>query len=87
MRSKFSLIGSAAMMVMVAGAGYVSAAITVEGLTQLTTDSAKDANPVWSPTGDEIVFWRNADIYKVSSDGSHETQLTSNPNNEGRYKW
>nr|QNO46209.1 Tol-Pal system protein TolB [Methanosarcinales archaeon ANME-2c ERB4] len=87
MRRKFILIGIAAMMAMVAGAGYVSAAITVEDLTQLTTDSANEYNPAWSPTGDEIVFGRNADIYKVSSDGLHETQLTSNPNCEQRYKW
>ena len=61
--------------------------VTVNELTQLTTDPARDNNPVWSPTGDEIIFGRNADIYKIHSDGLHEMQLTNNPNVEQRYKW
>ncbi len=56
-------------------------------LIQLTKNSGHDVNPAWSPQGEEIVFYRNGDMYKVSSDGSSESQLTNNPNIEQRCKW
>ena len=52
-----------AMLVTLVSSGTVSATITVEKLTQLTTDHARDWTPVWSPTGHEILFDRNLDIY------------------------
>ncbi len=58
-----------------------------ENLIQLTKNSGHDVNPAWSPEGNEIVFYRNGDMYKVSSDGSSESQLTNNPNREQRCKW
>ena len=51
--------------------------------TRLTSNSADDANPCFSPDGTKIVFWsnrsnnENKDIYIMNSDGSGQTQLTT----------
>lgn len=45
--------------------------------TRITTDTAGDQFPGWSPTGNEIVFFRDGNIWKMNSDGTDETQLTT----------
>lgn len=80
MKGKFILIGIATMLVMVAGAGSVSAMVTVEKLTQLTTDSANEYNPSWSPDGNDIIFTRMSspkEICKLTIDDLSEIRLTS----------
>lgn len=81
MMRKFILIGIMAALVMMAGTGYVSAEITVEKLTQLTTDSAREHYPAWSPDGDEIVFIRSScpeqKIIKLELDDLSETVLAT----------
>ncbi|HEY7088560.1 MAG TPA: DPP IV N-terminal domain-containing protein [Tepidisphaeraceae bacterium] len=60
----------------------------VNGLavTQLTTDDADDAFPVFSPDGSKIAFCStrsgNWDIWVMDSDGKNVTQVTSGPTQE-----
>jgi tricorn protease-like protein len=56
MMHKFILIGIVAALVMVVVTGSVSAAVTFEKLTQLTTDPANEYNPAWSPDGNDLIF-------------------------------
>ena len=44
----------------------------------LVTTDAADADPAWSPDGSKIAFANGANIYVVSVDGSHRTEVTSN---------
>lgn len=70
----------AAMLLMLMSAGTVSATVTVEKLTQLTTDPAHDHNPQWSPNGNEIVFQRMSNpqkMIKLKLDDLSETLLTT----------
>ena len=52
------------------------------GLTQLTTGSAIDAEPEWSPNGDRVVFTStrsgNVELWVMNSDGSNPVKLTNN---------
>lgn len=52
-------------------------------ITQLTTDSADDANPVFSPDGQTIAFCSTRsgdwDIYTMDRDGRNVVQVTSGP--------
>ena len=54
-----------AMLVTLVSTGTVSAAVTVERLTQLTTDPAHDHNPQWSPDSKEILFQRTSNPQKM----------------------
>ncbi|MFY1111338.1 MAG: PGF-pre-PGF domain-containing protein [Methanosarcinaceae archaeon] len=63
-------------------------AITVEKLTAVTSNTADEwCYPAWSPDGDEILFRRGGELYKVFSDGSGETRLTDTGGNVGFYSW
>ncbi|ADI75089.1 APHP domain protein (plasmid) [Methanohalobium evestigatum Z-7303] len=65
----------------------------VKKIEQFTFNPEKDSNPVWSPTGNEIVFGKSIpteekyDIYKVSVDNKYESVLTNLPNIEGHPRW
>ena len=52
------------------------------GVTRLTTNSANDEFPAWSPDGSKIVFTSgrsgNDEIYVMNADGSSVTRLTNN---------
>ena len=52
------------------------------GLTNLTSNSAMDANPAWSPDGTKIVFSSDRDgggfdIYTMDADGSDIAHVTN----------
>lgn len=53
---------------------------------QLTTHSAHDTQPVWSPDGSQIAFASNRnggfDVFLMSADGGIPTQLTTHSSNE-----
>jgi Tol biopolymer transport system component len=61
------------------------------GLTALTSNSADDVNPRWSPDGTKIAFASNRDgdfdIYTMDADGSDVVQVTNWPNDEGTPDW
>ena len=64
-------------MVVVASNVAVADALEAGKLTKVASNVAHDSNPVWSPDGKEILFSRGDGLYKVFSDGSGETRLTS----------
>jgi len=51
------------------------------GVTRLTTNGTRDAEPAWSPDGSRIAFRAerdgNAEIYVMNADGSSPVRLTS----------
>jgi len=47
------------------------------GRTSLTSGSATDSEPAWSPDGAKIAFTRNHAIYVMNADGTGLTRLTS----------
>jgi len=47
---------------------------------RLTTDSAGEVNPVWSPDGSKIAFWRSGDIFVMNPDGSGQTDISTDQN-------
>ena len=53
---------------------------------QLTTNSAHDTRPIWSPDGQQIAFASDRlgsmDIYVVNKDGGTPTRLTTHSGNE-----
>lgn len=59
--------------------------------TRLTSNSAVDREPAWSPDGTQIVFWSNRDgdreIYKMNADGSSQTRLTYNSASDRSPSW
>ncbi len=61
------------------------------GRLQLTTDTADDVDPTWSPDGSRLAFISNRDgnfeIYSMNADGSQQTRLTNTAGNEFDPAW
>ena len=61
------------------------------GQTNLTSNSAWDAQPAWSTDGSQIAFVSDRDgndeIYVMSADGSNQTRLTSDPATDQQPAW
>ena len=59
--------------------------------TQLTSNSAGDLDPTWSPDGTQIAFTSyrtgNGDLYVIDADGTNVTQLTSGGAFDGEPAW
>lgn len=59
--------------------------------TRLTTNSATDVEPTWSPDGSKIAFRSDRDgndeIYVMNADGSSPTRLTNNSVRDYRPAW
>ena len=57
----------------------------------LTSNSADDETPSWSPNGSKIAFSSdrvgNYEIYVMDADGSNQTRLTSNSAFDGFPSW
>jgi PKD repeat protein len=52
-------------------------ALQADTLTKVASNVTSDSTPVWSPAGTEILFVKEGGLYKVFSNGSAETKLTS----------
>ena len=46
------------------------------GRTNLTNNPASDAEPVWSPDGQQLTFQRGPRVFSMNADGSAQTQVT-----------
>jgi TolB protein len=70
------------------------------GQVQLTSNSASDDSPAWSPDGTKIAFATNRDepniffcarcnyeIYLMNPDGSNQTNLTKDPDSDSFPSW
>ncbi len=83
----FLLIFTAFLTIVVSNVPAADA-IAVEKLTAVTSNTADEwCYPAWSPDGDEILFRRDGELYKVFSDGSGEIHLTNTGGNVGFYSW
>ena len=62
------------------------------GVTALTTGTARDMRPAWSPDGSRIAFesdrvGNQLDIFVMNADGSAVTRLTDDPARDQRPTW
>jgi len=59
--------------------------------TRLTALTARNDDPTWSPSADEISFWSDRDgnweVYRMGSDGSSQTNLTHNLAKDAGADW
>lgn len=76
-----------------ASGNYDIYVVSIDGTTsrRLTTHSAKDSSPAWSPDGNRLVFQSNRDgnwnLYAINIDGSNLTRLTNEPGRETHPSW
>ncbi len=60
-------------------------------VTQLTTATALDQMPTWSPDGKKLAFMSsrdgNPEVYIMNADGSSQAALTSTPAIDARPSW
>ncbi len=58
---------------------------------RLTSNSAADFEPVWSPEGQKLAFYSDRDgdfeIYVMNADGTNVVQLTSNADADNQPEW
>ena len=68
-----------------------SSAIAASPIRQLTSGTATNVRPAWSPDGKSIAFQSNRDgpyhIYLMNADGSNLRQLTSGDNDDRHPNW
>src|SRR5215210_8236122 len=61
------------------------------GLTQLTTNTATESQPNWSPNGKQITFTSDRDgnfeIYTMSTDGSNQPNRSQNATLDWQPNW
>ncbi|HEY3126676.1 MAG TPA: LpqB family beta-propeller domain-containing protein, partial [Candidatus Limnocylindria bacterium] len=66
-------------------------AIAASPIRQLTSSTATNVRPAWSPDGKSIAFQSNRDgpyhIYVMNSDGSNLRQLTNGDNDDRHPNW
>src|SRR5688572_22512982 len=66
-----------------------ASAIAASPIRQLTSSTATNVRPAWSPDGKSIAFQSNRDgpyhIYVMNTDGSNLRQLTSGDDNDDRH--
>ena len=60
--------------------------------TRLTTDPSSDSRPIWSPSGDELIFGTlragNRDVYRIPVNGGGSAEpLIASPRNESATHW
>ncbi len=54
--------------------------------TRLTSDPKNESNPVWTPDGRSVIFFRGNDIYRISTDGVSKAELLRE-STERSYAW
>jgi len=54
--------------------------------TRLTSDPKNESNPVWTPDGRTVIFFRGNDIYRITPDGVSEAELLRE-STERSYAW
>ncbi|MCX6132225.1 MAG: DUF5050 domain-containing protein [Ignavibacteriales bacterium] len=58
---------------------------------RLTSNSAQESDPHWSPDGSKIVFYSNRDgnneIYIMNADGTNQTRITNNAASDSSPAW
>ncbi len=68
-----------------------ASAIAASPIRQLTTSTATNVRPAWSPDGKSIAFQSNRDgpyhIYVMNTDGSSLRQITSGDNDDRHPNW
>lgn len=63
------------------------------GLTRLTESASKDMYPVWSPDGQQILFFSKqsedeaGELFLIDADGGPPIHVTSNQDDEGYASW